>query len=101
MKRVSVGTFCVLSALGSLGGCAGVETATEIDAMARYQELAGTEWRQVSPRIIPSRRCGKDLQQIAIGGVLCCPTPIGPAIDIFRRLWSGPVCVGKLLGYSL
>ena len=47
MKRVSVGTFCVLSALGSLGGCAGVETATEIDAMARYQELAGTEWRQV------------------------------------------------------
>ncbi len=47
MKRVSVAALCILSALGCLGGCARVETATEIDAMARYQELAGTEWRQI------------------------------------------------------
>lgn len=33
--------------MACLGGCTDTEIAPKIDAMATYQELAGTEWRQV------------------------------------------------------
>jgi hypothetical protein len=45
--RVTALCFSPAWALACLVGCAETRTAAEIDAMARYQELAGTEWRQV------------------------------------------------------
>ena len=47
MVRTGLGAFCAVWAMACLGGCMDTETATEIHAMARYQELARTEWRQV------------------------------------------------------
>ena len=49
MNGVSVTALCFFLAwaLACLLGCAETKTAAEIDAMARYHELAGTEWRQV------------------------------------------------------
>jgi len=49
MKPVSVGALCFVPAwaLACVVGCAETKPPAEIDAMARYRELAEAEWRQV------------------------------------------------------
>ena len=47
MIRIGLGVLCAVWVMACLRGCTDTETAAEIHTMARYQELAGTEWRQI------------------------------------------------------
>ncbi|MCY2930535.1 MAG: hypothetical protein NTV86_13755 [Planctomycetota bacterium] len=55
----------------------------------------------LSPRIIPSRRCGKDLRRVAIGGFFRYQGRMNTVLNVCKNLWSTLGCVGELLGYLL
>ena len=55
----------------------------------------------LSSRIVWSRRCHKDLRQVAIEGFIGYPRRMNTVIGLFGSLWNALGCVGELLGYLL
>jgi len=56
---------------------------------------------ELSPRIIRSLRCHKDLWQVAIVGFVCYQGRMNTIIYLFLNPWNAMGCIGELLGYLL